>query len=30
MADGKKITLCCPSCRKTIDKDPQKYSAFFY
>ncbi|GEM_PF-3986761 len=30
MADGKKITLCCPSCRKTIDKDPRKYAAFFY
>jgi len=30
MADGKRIMLCCPSCRKTVDKNPAKYAAFFY
>jgi hypothetical protein len=30
MKDGRKITLCCGGCVAAIEKDPEKYTDFYF
>jgi hypothetical protein len=30
LSNGKKIMMCCPDCKSTIEKDPKKYEGLMY
>ncbi len=30
LSNGKKIMVCCPMCKKTIEKDLKKYEPLMY
>jgi hypothetical protein len=30
LSNGKKIMMCCPNCKESIEKDPKKYASLMY